>query len=82
MYRNGSNYRVMTWEDEQRRRRTVRSGAPMFVFDEVMTPYPFDSPRFIAEDFNPSWFYANVQVSLQNALMDPVLAFDRFTYMK
>ena len=69
IFRNGSNYRLVSWEDEQRINRAVSTGAPIIEFADVVTPYPFASPNFSAEDFNPPWLGADVQVSLRTALM-------------
>ena len=69
IYRNGSNYRLVSWEDGQRKNRAVFRGAQIIEFADVVTPYPFASPNFSAEDFNPPWLGANVQASLRTALM-------------
>lgn len=64
---NGSNNRVVTWEDEQRVNRTVNRWAPIFLFNDVMTPYSFSSSSFSSEDFDFPWLDA-AQESLQNEL--------------
>lgn len=69
IYRNGSNYRLVSWEDEQRINRAVSRGAQIIEFADVLTPYSFASPMFSADDFNPPWFDADAQASLQTALM-------------
>ena len=65
-YRNGSNYRVVCWEDSQRVNKTVPRKASIFVFSEVTTPYPFNSPNFGASNFSFTWFDPT---AVQNALM-------------
>lgn len=69
IYKNGSNYRLVSWEDEQRINRAVSRGAQIIEFADVVTTYSFGSPWFREEDFNPPWFDADAQVSLQTALM-------------
>lgn len=69
IYRNGSNYRVVSWENGQRVNRTVPRWASIFVFNEVTTPYPFSSPNFNANDFTFPWFDPTAQMNLRNALM-------------
>lgn len=69
IYKNGSNYRVVSWENGQRKNRTVPRWAPIFVFPEVVTPYPFSSPNFSAGDFTFSWLHAKAQLDLQNELI-------------
>ena len=69
IYRNGSNYRAVCWENGQRVNRTVPRWASVFVFNEVTTSYSFRSPDFSASDFNLPWFDPTAQMNLQNALM-------------
>ena len=66
-YLNGSNNRVVTWEDGHRVNKTVNRWAPVFLFDDVRTPYSFSSPNFSSVDFNFPWLY-KAQVDLQNEL--------------
>ena len=69
IYKNGSNYRVVSWKNGLRKNRTVPRWASIFVFTEVTTPYPFSSPDFSANDFTFPWFDLTAQMILQNALM-------------
>jgi len=68
IYRNGSNYRVVCWEDGQRTNRTVPRRGPVFRFS-VVTPRPFRSADFTARNFEFPWFCPTTQVNLQNELM-------------
>jgi len=69
IYRNGSNYRVASWENGQTVYRTVHRLAPIFVFNEVTTTHPLKSPHFTANDFTFPWFDLRAQMDLQNELM-------------
>lgn len=69
IYRNGSNYRAVCWENGQRVNRTVPRWASVFVFIDVATPLSFSSSNFSASDFNMSWFDSTAQMDLQMALM-------------
>ena len=68
-YRNGSNYRVVCWENGQRVNRTVPRWASIFVFTKVTAPHSFSSPNFSASDFDFIWFDSAAQMNLQKALM-------------
>ena len=67
-YLNGSNNRVVTWEDDHRVNRTVNRSAPIFLFSDVITPNSFRASLFRSEDFNFPWLDAAAQVDLQNEL--------------
>ena len=69
IYRNGSNYRAVCWENDQRVNRTVPRWAPVFAFNEETTSHSFGSRNFRARDFNLPWFNPTAQMNLQNTLM-------------
>ena len=66
-YLNGSNNRVVSWENGHRVNRTVNRWTPVILFKDVITPYSFKSSKFSSEDFNLPWLY-KAQVDLQNEL--------------
>ena len=69
IYKNGSNYRIVSWEDGQRINRALSRGEQIIEFADVVTPHSFASPRFSPEDFNPPWLDDGARASLQAALM-------------
>ena len=69
IYKNGSNYRIVSWEDEQRRSRALSRREQIIEFADVMTPHSFASRKFSPEDFNHPWLDDDAQASLQAALM-------------
>ena len=70
VYKNGSNFRVVRWEDGQRINGTVPRMAPLILFPEIHTRYPFKSSSFNASHFSFPWFDYTARMNLQTALME------------
>ncbi len=68
-YKNGSNLRVVSWEDEQRHNRTIPSGQSIFAFPELVTQKEFGNKNFNAADFNFPPFTPVAQQQIQQELM-------------
>ena len=54
-YRNGSNLRVVCWQNNERTNRTVPKGNLVIAFKECQTPESFGH-YFGPNDFNMPWF--------------------------
>ena len=69
-YRKGSNLRVVCWENDNRRNKTVPKGALIIAFNEVITPKAF-TLNFTANDFlfTAYWFDVNAQNNVRNELI-------------
>ncbi|XP_078343187.1 uncharacterized protein LOC144628939 [Oculina patagonica] len=68
-YKNGSNLRVVSWEDEQRHNRTIPSGQTIIGFPERVTKKGFGNKNFNEADFNFPSFNPIAQQHLQQELM-------------
>ena len=68
-YLNGSNVRVVCWENDKQKNKTIPHGASILVFLEEVTQKSFGQD-FNAQDFNFPWFNTSVQQNAQNALID------------
>lgn len=68
-YRNGSNLRVVCWEGDRRRNRTVPKGTFIIAFDTVTTQNAFN--RINGNDFENHvrpWFDNNKQQNVEGEL--------------
>lgn len=65
-YKNGSNLRVVCWENNNRRNRTVPKGAFVIAFDQVTTRNAFNAVN--ATDFDNPWFGDNEQGNVREEL--------------
>ena len=67
-YRNGSNIRVVDWNNDHRRNRTIPAGQSVFVFPDQTTQLGFNG-AFTAGDFNVPWLSIEDQQNLQCELI-------------
>ena len=70
-YKNGSNFRVVCWENNIRKNRVVTKGAFIIAFDEETTlksrDHGFDANDFL--QFTAVWFDANAQDNVRDELI-------------
>ena len=78
-YRNGSNLRVVCWEDNNRTNKTVPKGALIIAFDEETT-WKAISRNFNADDFGftADWFNNDAQDNVRDELISLTRRQDRF----
>ena len=66
-YKNGNNTRVVCWEENQRKNKTVLKGTFIIAFDQVSTQNTFKAVN--AHDFqNLSWFGVKEQDNVRKEL--------------
>ena len=77
-YRNGSNLRVVCWEDNNRTNKTVPKGALIIAFDEETT-CKATSHNFNAGDFGftADWFNNDAQGNVRDELISLIRRQDR-----
>lgn len=68
-YKNGSNLRVLCWENNRRKSKTVPKGAFVIAFTEETTLKAFSANNFNAADFRFDWFDVNVRDNVRIELI-------------
>ena len=68
-YKNGSTFRVVCWEKNIRKNKTVTKGALIIAFDQKITRNSFDD-NFTADDFGftATWFNNDAQKNVRDEL--------------
>ena len=67
-YKNGSNLRVVCWENNTEVKKTVHKGAFVIAFDQETTQKAINV-AFNANDFAIEWFGVNNRENVRNELM-------------
>ncbi|KAK3747985.1 hypothetical protein QZH41_003960 [Actinostola sp. cb2023] len=67
-YRNGSNVRVVCWENGAKKNKTTTRGTFIIIFDDVITPNGRNG-NFTANDFKFAWFNDAAQTNAKKELL-------------
>ena len=68
-YKNGNNFRVVCWENGERKNRTAYQGTFIIAFDQVTT-LKGRHDNFTADDFNfAAWFDTDAQTLAREELL-------------
>ena len=65
-FKNGSNLRVVCWENNGRKNKTVPTGSFVIAFKDFKTQKKFQDVN--AQDFNIRWFTQEARQEVQNEL--------------